>query len=143
MPVLPSLESIRVNTYNSIAYSSMILAFRKKTGLFEGCFFKKEPKSLFISFLAYNFKAYLLFTICQLLYCYISKKITVENKNNNAQPQKLQMNDILIPNAKLSAFEIEMNEGTKKLIEETQRKQDEALKRKEVNEEQLRKVVQL
>jgi hypothetical protein len=64
-------------------------------------------------------------------------------ENNSEQPQKLQMNDILIPDAKLSAFLIELNDATKKFIEDIQKKQDEILKLKEVNEEQLRQVVQL
>ena len=55
----------------------------------------------------------------------------------------MQLEDILIPNAQLSAFTIELNEDTTKLIRETQQKQDEVLKLKEVNEERLRMVVQL
>ena len=69
------------------------------------------------------------------------KNLSVEPKQN--QPYQLQLDDILIPNAQLSAFVIEMDEHTTKLIQETHQKQDEVLKLKEVNEETLRMVVQL
>jgi len=65
----------------------------------------------------------------------------VDNKKD--QPQKLQMNDILIPDAVLTSFIIELNDEVKKFIEETQKKQEQVLKLKEVSEEQLRKVVML
>jgi len=65
----------------------------------------------------------------------------VENKPNTTG--KLQMADILVANAKLSAFVLTMDENTRMIIDETKQKQDEVLKLKEVNEERLRMVVQL
>ena len=63
-----------------------------------------------------------------------------ENQNTSV---KLQMDDILFPNTHLSVFTLEDNADTSKLIEETQKRQDEILKLKEVNEHCLRMVVQL
>ena len=116
----------------------MIMAFSMEKLDFKRYSAKKMKKSLFRSYSAYNFKEFLMM-LCHAVSVH-SKKITV--KKNNHQPQKLQMNDILIPGALLSAFVIEADEKTKKIIEESQKKQDEALKRKEINEEELRKVVQ-
>lgn len=83
---------------------------------------------------------------CKKLYvnyriCTLPKKIIVENKPNTTG--KLQMADILVANAKLSAFVLTMDENTRMIIDETKQKQDEVLKLKEVNEERLRMVVQL
>lgn len=57
--------------------------------------------------------------------------------------EKLQMGDILINDAQLSAFDIEENAATKKFIEETQKRQEDVLKLKEVAEERLRMIVRL
>lgn len=66
----------------------------------------------------------------------------IVEKNTN-KPDKLRMEDILIPNAALRVFTITMDETTKQLIQETQKKQEDILKLKEVNEDQLRLVVKL
>lgn len=87
------------------------------------------------------FKRYCKRIIRKLPYLYTYKKIIVENKPDTTG--KLQMADILVSNAKLSAFVLTMDENTRMIIDETKQKQDEVLKLKEVNEERLRMVVQL
>lgn len=57
--------------------------------------------------------------------------------------EKLQMADILVQDAQLSAFELVLDDTTKQFIDDTKEKQDQVLKLKEVNEECLRMVVQL
>ena len=69
----------------------------------------------------------------------INRIILEENQNTSV---KLQMADILIPNAHLSAYILQDDAQTSKLIEETQKKQEKILKLKEVNENCLRMVVQ-
>ena len=62
--------------------------------------------------------------------------------NLNKSEQKLQMTDILVKDAVLSAFALELS-AVEKLLQETEQRQDDVLKLKEINEEQLRMVVQL
>lgn len=56
--------------------------------------------------------------------------------------RKLQKDDILKKDARLTARQLDEKDVTK-LIEETKRKQDEVLSLKDVNEDSLRAVVQL
>jgi hypothetical protein len=63
--------------------------------------------------------------------------------NNLTIPEKLQIADILVADAKLDAYILVLDENTKQFLEETNQKQEEILKLKEVNEECLRMVVQL
>ena len=60
----------------------------------------------------------------------------------NKSEQKLQMADILVKDAVLSAFALELS-AVEKLLQETEQRQDDVLKLKEIDEEQLRMVVQL
>lgn len=62
-------------------------------------------------------------------------------EKTNIQSVKLQMTDILIPGAKLTGFDIVMNEETKKFFDQVKKKQEDVLKLKEVNEEQLRTII--
>jgi hypothetical protein len=64
-----------------------------------------------------------------------------DQKNNNSE--QLQMADILAPDATLIAFTLEMNEQTKEILNKARQIQDQVLKLKEVDEELLRRVVQL
>jgi hypothetical protein len=58
--------------------------------------------------------------------------------------EKLQVNQILVKDAKLSAVKLnETNVTVTNLINETKQKQAEVLKLKEVDQERLRMVVQL
>lgn len=58
--------------------------------------------------------------------------------------EKLQVNQILVKDAKLSAVQLnETNVTVTNLINETKQKQAEVLKLKEVDQERLRMVVQL
>jgi hypothetical protein len=58
--------------------------------------------------------------------------------------EKLQVNQILVKDAKLSAVKLnESNVTVTNLINETKQKQAEVLKLKEVDQERLRMVVQL
>jgi hypothetical protein len=63
--------------------------------------------------------------------------------NNLTIPEKLQIADILVADAKLDAYILVLDENTKQFLDETNQKQEEILKLKEVNEECLRMVVQL
>lgn len=63
--------------------------------------------------------------------------------NNLTIPEKLQMADILVADAKLAAYTLVLDENTKQFLDDTNQKQEEILKLKEVNEECLRMVVQL
>jgi hypothetical protein len=118
----------------------MILDFKEDSWL-ERVAAKNSLKSLFICFFPSNFKAYFCTAIRNLSYFCTPKNHTVDN--NKTKSEKLQMEDILIPNAELSAFTIEMDDATTKILKETEQKQDEVLKLKEVDEERLRMVVQL
>lgn len=102
---------------------------------------KKMMKSLLICLRAFNFKAHFLIIIRKVSYFCTPKNCTVDKKKSNSE--KLQMEDILIPNAALDAFIIEMDVPTTKYFEGIEKKQNEVLKLKEVNEERLRMVVQL
>lgn len=102
---------------------------------------KKKDKNLLVWHVPAIFKQYCKKLIRKLPYLYTFKKIIVENKPNTSD--KLQMADILVADAKLSAFVLTMDENTRTIIDETKQKQDEVLKLKEVNEERLRMVVQL
>jgi hypothetical protein len=127
--------------YNQNDNTGIILAFKGAEGCCEGGEVRKGLKSLLIWVRAPNFKQYCHIVIRKVSYFCTPKKITVENNPNISG--KLQMTDILVANAVLSAFTIEMDDNTTKFLKETEQKQDEVLKLKEVNEERLRMVVQL
>ena len=57
--------------------------------------------------------------------------------------EKLSLTQILIKDAKLPVVKLDGNPSDTKLIDETKKKQEEILKLKEVNQENLRLVVQL
>lgn len=124
---------------NTISNSGTILGFKEK-GAWKAKD-KKSLKSLLICLRPYNFKAHFRILIRKLSYFCTPKNSLVDNKKSNSE--KLQMEDILIPNAALDAFVIEMDVPTTKYFEEIEKKQNEVLKLKEVNEERLRMVVQL
>ena len=109
------------------------------TRWYEVALAKKMVKSLFVWLKPSNFSPINPTTHHPLNYCN-SKIYTVDNRNNS---EKLQMEDILMPDAQLDAFDIELTPSTIQLLENTEKKQEEVLKWKEVSEEQLRMVVQL
>lgn len=102
---------------------------------------KKKVKSLLFCLAPSTFSKTVNTAILQSSYYCTPKNYTVEKNKTNFEP--FQMEDILLPNAKLDVFVIELNESTKEFLENTEKKQDEVLKFKEVNEERLRMVVQL
>ena len=57
--------------------------------------------------------------------------------------KKLNLNQILIKGAKLSSNKLDYNQKIQKLITETNKKQENVLKLKEVDREQLKLIVQL
>ncbi len=118
-----------------------VFAFRRAEGSLRQAKAKKGLKSLLIWLSTPNFKLYCWRILRKVSYFCTPKKIIVEN--NLIISDKLQMADILVANAVLSAFTIEMDDNTTKFLNETKQKQDEVLKLKEVNEERLRMVVQL
>jgi hypothetical protein len=118
----------------------MILEFTREKVPFSTDKAKKGLKSLIFCLMPLNFKEYFRTTISKPFNFCTPKIYTVDKKT--IKSEKLQMKDILIPDAVLSAFVIEMDDPTKKFLEETEKKQEEVLKLKEVNEERLRMVVQ-
>ena len=118
-----------------------VFAFEGREGSLQEAQARKRLKSLLMWDVAHNFKHYCRRILRKVSYFCTPKKIIVENNLNISD--KLQMADILVANAELSAFTIEMNADTTKFLKETEQKQDEVLKLKEVNEERLRMVVQL
>lgn len=102
---------------------------------------KNSHKALLIWLLTLNFKVLFVSKYVSNRILASQKKFIV--KKNQAKSDKLQMEDILIPDAQLNAFLIEENSPTTKFFDEIKVKQDEVLKLKEVNEERLRMVVQL
>lgn len=67
---------------------------------------------------------------------------TVMNEQNPRSPEQL-LAEILLPGKSLTAFTVEMDEQAKALLEENRKRQLEALKRKDVDENLLRLVVKL
>lgn len=124
-----------------IGNTGTVFAFTNIEGSLQGAKTKKGLKSLFMWLPAPNFKTYYQRSIRKVSYFCTPKNIIVENNLNISD--KLQMTDILVANAELSAFTIKMDDNTTKFLNETKQKQDEVLKLKEVNEERLRMVVQL
>lgn len=120
--------------YNSDYYNNIVLDLSVGKG-------KKNLKSLLICGLSSTFKIYLC-TLAQKLHYFRNPKNRAVDKSQT-KSEKLQMEDILIPHAVLTAFIVALDEATTKILEETEKKQDEVLKLKEVDEEQLRTVVQL
>jgi hypothetical protein len=100
---------------------------------------KKMVKSLFVWLKPSNFSA--INTATHQSAEYFIKLCTVDKNKNNSET--LEMEDILMPNAQLDAFEIELTPSTIQLLENAEKRQEEVLKWKEVSDEQLRMVVQL
>ena len=123
-----------------IGNNGTAFAFRSIEWNQQGAKTKKGLKSLLMWLSALNFKHYYQILIRKVSYFCTPKNIIVENNLNISD--KLQMADILVANAELSAFTINMDDNTTKFINETKQRQDEVLKLKEVNEERLRMVVQ-
>jgi hypothetical protein len=61
-------------------------------------------------------------------------------EQNQQSPEQL-LTQILLPGESLTAFKVEMDEQAKASLEENRKKQMEALKRKDVDENLLRLVV--
>lgn len=57
--------------------------------------------------------------------------------------ETLQLVDIFPPDAKLSIFELELNDETIRLFDQSKKKQEDVPKLKQVSEQQLSMVVQL
>ena len=57
--------------------------------------------------------------------------------------EKITLSQILIKGAKLQVEKLNVNPSIAKLIDDTRKKQEEVLKLKEINQENLRMVVQL
>ena len=57
--------------------------------------------------------------------------------------EKITLSQILIKGAKLQVEKLSVNPSIAKLIDDTKKKQEEILKLKEINQENLRMVVQL
>ncbi len=57
--------------------------------------------------------------------------------------EKITLSQILIKGAKLQVEKLSVNTSISKLIDDTRKKQEEVLKLKEINQENLRMVVQL
>jgi hypothetical protein len=127
--------------FEQISNNGVILAFNRTDGRRQTTGIKKRKKSLLVWLPVPIFKHYCLTVIRKISYFFTLKKVSLEN--NLQIFEKLQMTDILIANAELSAFTIGMDDTTSKFLRETEYKQDEVLKLKEVNEERLRMVVQL
>jgi hypothetical protein len=72
----------------------------------------------------------------------LKKHYPILNKTTDISV-KLQMDDILIPNAAINVVKLTMDAATSKLMEETKKKQKQVLKLKEVDENRLRMVVKL
>lgn len=68
--------------------------------------------------------------------------IIVMTEPNQRSPEQL-LEEILLPGKNLTAFKVDMDEQAKELLEENRKKQLEALKRKDVDENLLRLVVKL
>jgi hypothetical protein len=64
----------------------------------------------------------------------------VMTEQNQQSPEQL-LTQILLPGESLTAFKVEMDEQAKASLEENRKKQMEALKRKDVDENLLRLVV--
>lgn len=127
--------------YNEIHNSGTVLAFKGSKGSRKEQNSGETPISLFFWRPTTIFSWYC-FTIIKLIaYFCTFKKIFVED-NLIKSEKKLQMTDIFIKDAVLSAFAMELS-AVEKLLQETEQRQDVVLKLKEIDEEQLRMVVQL
>jgi hypothetical protein len=120
----------------------IVLATSERTGTTVVTRLKKTVKSFDFTGTATIFKRYSQLTKCLVSYiCVPKNKLVVQPTYISDQ---LQMDDILVENAQLTAFLIDVNdEEIQKLIQQTTEEQQKILKLKEVKEECLRMVVQL
>ena len=71
---------------------------------------------------------------------FFAVSLNVMTDQNQQSPEQL-LTKILLPGKSLTAFTVEMDEEAKALLEDNRKRQMEALKRKDVDEELLRLVV--
>ena len=123
------------NTHNT----GTVLAFEERKAEKAGNRVK-TPKFLLFRTPATIFSQYCFTIIRRLAYfCNLKKNFVEENLKSDNQ---LQMADIFVKDAVLSAFALELS-AVEKLLQETDQRQDYVLKLKEIDDEQLRMVVQL